>query len=1129
MLQPPNTANTSPFVPPVDPIAPLRAALRGHYDIEREIGQGAFATVYLARDLKHERRVAVKVLNADPTSDTGELRFIREIRVLARLQHPNILPLHDSGHVEALLYYVMPYVSGDTVRDRIDREGQMSVEAACSIAHDVADALAYAHGEGIIHRDIKPENILLSTGHPIIADFGIARAIDLAGVRQLTRTGASSPGTPAYMSPEQLMGEKELDGRSDTYSLGCVLFEMLTGKPPFSGKEGFVKRFTEPPPKASAFRKDLPAWLDEAIEKALQREPRDRYQTAKEFVAALWPPAPRSIGAPESSEVIESVAIHESLRLQAGDTVSHSPRLGDGNASRVGLDAVRMNSHGRSIGVIMTAGIRARPKTAAVIAAVSLLVVLALGPAVGIPKLGGVLGGVAPLDSMRLVILPLAAETRETKILAGQVSDQLYDVLEGDWDGLYVVEATKVDELARKNGGPPATQSEALDFARGLGARRVVWGQILPGPRIRAALYDVAAGTSEKEVSLERLPQSRDEFARVAMELLKVPRRPAAADGGDGGTRSFPAWQAYGNGHLALAEWDLPRAEQQFTAAIDADPTFAAGQLWLAQIRVLRSYSPVEAWSQHVTRALTTPQRLHQRDSTLAVALNSMAEGEFGNACRSYRTLVTKDPRDYIGWYGLGFCGVADRTLVPDPRHRGGWQFRSSYLRAAQAFDKATQLEPRLFTVLPFDTLRRVAPIQAAQLRVGVTTGKSKDFFLAYPSVVAETLAYTPFPLADVQSGRPGTAPKTGGLAALQNRAFLLRLVLRWIREFPQSADAYEALSVLQEAGGELRDERGNIPSALSAVLNAQKLSRSDGQRTLLAVREVRLRLKGGEFERARALSDSLLASADGPKGQSADLAGLAALTGRLDLTQHLLTPASILAGSYDLGPLPNNAVMSVATSLFVRAALGACSEDLDGLAAQLDSLFESYVPPPQQRPLREALTQRSWSMAVPCRPAFALRVKSPADQLLRMQLAFARSQRSVVRAQLDSLAKLREDARPGDVSPDAMYQEAWLLAAIGDTTAAIRKLDLSLSALPTLGNSILDYVPQAAGLVRAMILRADLAAMRGDMTTAEKWSRAASTLWANADPSLQPVVRRMRSIAQQRVSSPGPDPSSRR
>jgi serine/threonine-protein kinase len=244
---------TTPFTPQ-DALAPLRAALAGRYEISREIGQGAFATVYLARDTRHERSVALKVLNADPSSDTGEIRFIREIRTVARLQHPNILSLHDSGHVEDLLYYVMPYVGGESLRARMERERQLPVDAAVSIAGKTAEALAYAHSQGVIHRDIKPENILLSAGQPMIADFGIARAIDLAGVRQLTRTGNGSPGTPAYMSPEQLMADTELDGRTDIYSLGCVLYEMLTGKPPFAGKDGFVRRFTEPPPHSERIR-----------------------------------------------------------------------------------------------------------------------------------------------------------------------------------------------------------------------------------------------------------------------------------------------------------------------------------------------------------------------------------------------------------------------------------------------------------------------------------------------------------------------------------------------------------------------------------------------------------------------------------------------------------------------------------------------------------------------------------------------------------------------------------------------------------------------------------------------------------------------------------------------------------
>ena len=272
---------------PSDPIAPLRAALAGRYEIGRAIGQGAFATVYLANDSRHERQVAVKVLNVDHGTESGEVRFVREIRMLARLQHPNILPLHDSGHVESLLYYLMPYVSGETLRARIHRERQLSIDAATQICCEAADALSYAHAQGIIHRDIKPENILLSGGHAVISDFGIARAIDLAGVQALTRTGMGGPGTPAYMSPEQLLGDRKVDGRSDIYSLGCVLYEMLTGRPPFTGKDGFAKRFTESPPAPSRIRKEVPRWLDSVVSKTLARNPDERYGRAEELAQDL--------------------------------------------------------------------------------------------------------------------------------------------------------------------------------------------------------------------------------------------------------------------------------------------------------------------------------------------------------------------------------------------------------------------------------------------------------------------------------------------------------------------------------------------------------------------------------------------------------------------------------------------------------------------------------------------------------------------------------------------------------------------------------------------------------------------------------------------------------------------------
>ena len=225
--------------------ARLQGALADRYRFDRKLGAGGMATVYLAHDLKHERKVAMKVLRPELVHALGPERFLREIATTANLHHPHILPLYDSGRTPeasgAFLYYVMPFVEGESLRDRLNREKQLPLDDALRFAREVADALSYAHGRGVIHRDIKPENILLESGHALVADFGIARAVGSAGVDRLTETGLAV-GTPAYMSPEQAAGERDLDGRSDIYALGCVLYEMLAGQPPFTGpKESIVR------------------------------------------------------------------------------------------------------------------------------------------------------------------------------------------------------------------------------------------------------------------------------------------------------------------------------------------------------------------------------------------------------------------------------------------------------------------------------------------------------------------------------------------------------------------------------------------------------------------------------------------------------------------------------------------------------------------------------------------------------------------------------------------------------------------------------------------------------------------------------------------------------------------------
>src|SRR6478735_108262 len=217
-----------------DIVSTLTQQLGAHYRVERELGAGGMATVYLAHDLKHDRDVAIKVLPPDLGAALGGERFLSEIRTTARLQHPHILPLLDSGEAGGLLYYVMPLVTGETLRARLERERLLPIQDAVRVAREVADALGYAHGLGVIHRDIKPENILLQGGHALVADFGIALAVQSAGGHRMTQTGLSL-GTPQYMSPEQAMGDRTIDARTDIYSLGAVLYEMLTGDPPFTG------------------------------------------------------------------------------------------------------------------------------------------------------------------------------------------------------------------------------------------------------------------------------------------------------------------------------------------------------------------------------------------------------------------------------------------------------------------------------------------------------------------------------------------------------------------------------------------------------------------------------------------------------------------------------------------------------------------------------------------------------------------------------------------------------------------------------------------------------------------------------------------------------------------------------
>jgi Tol biopolymer transport system component len=311
----------------------LNTALAGRYTIEREIGCGGMAAVYLAHDLKHDRQVALKVMRPELAASLGAERFLREIQISAQLNHPNILTLIDSGEADGTLYYVMPYLEGESLRARMNREGQLPIEDSIQITNEVADALGYAHSRALVHRDIKPENIMFEAGHAIVTDFGIARALTAAGGETLTQTGLAV-GTPAYMSPEQATGERDIDARSDVYSLACVLYEMLAGEAPYSAptpQAVIAKKLSEPLPRVSVVRETVPPEVERVLQKALAKNRVDRYATAGDAPVSVSQLAAR----PGSLLVAAIAALILLTVVVSGVALQH------GRSSRVGPEPVR--------------------------------------------------------------------------------------------------------------------------------------------------------------------------------------------------------------------------------------------------------------------------------------------------------------------------------------------------------------------------------------------------------------------------------------------------------------------------------------------------------------------------------------------------------------------------------------------------------------------------------------------------------------------------------------------------------------------------------------------------------------------------------------------------------------------
>jgi TolB-like protein len=586
----------------------LSAALADRYRIESLLGEGGMATVYLAEDLKHQRKVALKVLRPELAAAVGPERFLREIAVTAGLHHPHVLSLFDSGEADGFLFYVMPAVEGESLRDRLERERQLPQADALQIAGEVADALSYAHSRGVVHRDIKPENILLESGHAIVTDFGIARAIGTAGEVRLTETGLSV-GTPAYMSPEQASGESGLDARSDVYSLACVLYEMLAGEPPHMGatpQAVIAKRLTEPAPSIRVLRDTVPPAVDDALARALARTPADRPTTASQFAEEL------TKGRPAVKRT--SAAATRRSRLVVGALVAAAVIV-------VGVVKVLAGGGGND-------GAIPEPATATPDPAVAVMPFRTVGSGLEylqegmVDLLGFNLDGVEGLRTIDPATVMIALRAREAA------------------------------------GGTTSGDRAVLALGAELDADFVVTGSLVQaGDDIRAVVevHDVIRGRSAGTARVEGPTDSvMGLIDRLALELLREELIPA-----DTGfrqislsqitTTSLPALKAYLDGERDYRQARWSEALADFQRALEYDSVFARALYRAAETIGWGGAADFRLGSYYRRRLVPLLDRLSERDAMLVRAeMEQNADG-----IDILRAFTTRYPDDAEGWATL--------------------------------------------------------------------------------------------------------------------------------------------------------------------------------------------------------------------------------------------------------------------------------------------------------------------------------------------------------------------------------------------------------------------------------------------------------------------------------------------
>lgn len=1042
--------------------------LSDRYRIEAEIGRGGMAIVYRAFDERVQRRVAIKVLRTDVAAAVSSERFNAEVRLTAKLRHANVVSLFDSGESDGFTYFVMPYIVGETLRDRLAVQGALSLPEVMRIVCAILAGLEHAHAAGIVHRDVKPSNVMLAGDDVLLADFGIARLLDAVETER-TESGVVL-GTPQYMSPEQADGVSDAGVASDIYSVGCVLYELLTGERSRRiASRTLISVTAVDVTQQQARIAAMPPAIATVVAKAMASDPLQRYGSAAEFSAALARAA-------------------ELKTLSSGVPFKARSR-GSARKWAAGLIAAGIAAF------VAVAYLRTHP--------------------------GPLTGGTAIVvgDTNVLELLPYEYDA-SARARFGK-PDQLRSAL-GRWTGVRLADALRSDEITAARGTRPIGTADASAIARRLGAGRYIrrdvaesGGQVY----VHAGLYDTGTGTLVTEATAEFVagPQASDSVFRELADQLLFPTVPHGIRGGvQVGTASRPALISFAAGMAAVNSWDLPAADSALARASSADSTFSRAELWLAQVRVWQA-RPKEGWTYLLARAQTDTSALPAQERRVLAALSAAGRGETARACMLWQRLAVDQVSDFSSWYSAALCELADATVVRDTRSASGWRFRSSSAHGVRSMLQAFDILPavhREFRTEWFSGLATTLWTSPTLVRLGTAARPDTGVFFAYPSwdVRGDSLFFVPYRMNEFARLATRTVPTSLRLAVRHQREILLRATTGWRSAFPRSADAALAVAIALDKLGDA--------SAVDTLAVARQLAVNDEERLRISIATVWLMVKYGvpddltRLREARRIAGSLLHDYPAPsRALAPPLASLALLTGQLRLAATLVRRGASLADQKDaLVPLP---VLEWAATLQVLAAVGVRPDSLLSLEERISTAIDRLGATERQGSVRMSLIGRAATMGFPAfRSAFIREFAANGDLLASAEEAWERGQTATVRRLLTTLEKNRRFAYPEDLKLETLLPEAELLRAMGDARGAIARLDPTLNAISGSELARLQDPVGAATLARAIGVRAELAATTGDAREAARWGKALSLLWAEADSVLQPTVRAMTAMS---------------